>query len=128
MIRGVHHVAIKAQDVLRVSAFYTSVLDLPEVRRFEDDRGLRSVWLDCGGSIVMIERSDAGGATGTREATDPPGLHLLALRIERADREHWRHRLASTGNEIIAETAHTLYVNDPEGNRIGLCCLATSPA
>ena len=49
-----------------------------------------------------------------------PGLHLVALRIERAARADWLRRLAAAGVAVEARTAFTLYVRDPEGNRVGL--------
>jgi hypothetical protein len=45
---------------------------------------------------------------------------LIALRIERAAREAWERRLAAAGVAVEARTAFTLYVRDPEGNRVGL--------
>jgi len=47
-------------------------------------------------------------------------LHLLALRIERAERQEWIDRLAKAGVPLNEQTAFTIYCRDPEGNRIGL--------
>ena len=121
-IHGVHHLAIKAEDVERTARFYTDVLGLTAQRRNEDPRGLRSIWVTCGETILMIER-----ATGARSApvfhADPPALHLLALTISASDRGAWRERLETTGHPVVHETEFTLYTQDPEGNRVGLCHL-----
>lgn len=120
-ITGVHHIAIKARDVQRVAAFYEGPLGLDELDRHHDKQGLRSIWIRCGGAILMVERADNSEAHD-REA-DAPGLHLLALTIEPSAREDWRSRLEAAGHGIQTETEYTLYVQDPEGNRVGLCCL-----
>ncbi len=62
------------------------------------------------------------------EAERPPtsfrdphgGLHLLALRIQPGERHAWERRLEELGVEIVHRTRWTLYLRDPEGNRIGL--------
>jgi hypothetical protein len=59
-----------------------------------------------------------GKAQGKSE--DAPGMHLLALTIAIDEREAWAERLARAGYPIYHQTAYTLYVRDPEGNRIGL--------
>ncbi|MCK6547707.1 VOC family protein [Myxococcota bacterium] len=129
---GIHHLALKTSDVERLAAFYTGVLGLTELRRFTNDRGVRSIWLALGTSILMIERSDAACAgtsgplsdgTGDPKARfihDPPGLHLAALSMAPADRAAWRARFEGAGLGIVHETAYTLYVLDPDGNRVGL--------
>jgi hypothetical protein len=49
-----------------------------------------------------------------------PGLHLVALRIGLADRQAWEDRLAAAGVPVVHRTGFTIYVRDPEGNRVGL--------
>ena len=118
---GVHHVAVKAKDPERTAAFYREVLRLSETDRHEDDRGLRSVWLKASDTVLMIERSDTaqpGPAPAFDE--DPPGLHLLALRIRPEDRSAWIRELEARGHPVVQQTDYTLYVSDPEGNRVGL--------
>ena len=121
-ICGVHHLAIKAEDVERTARFYTEVLGLTAQRRNEDQQGLRSIWVTCGGTILMIERA-TGGRTPPAFHSDPPALHLLALTIPAAARAAWRERLEDAGHRIVHETEFTLYTQDPEGNRVGLCHL-----
>lgn len=114
--------AVKASDVARMADFYRVVLGLPELRRNHDEGGLRSVWLDAAGAILMIERSEAGGPRPEAAAfeSDPPGLFLFALRIAPREHRDWANRLADHEVEIVRRTPHTLYVRDPEGNRVGL--------
>lgn len=117
---AVHHVAIKVADLARAESFYAGVLGLPVLRRWplEAGGGDRSVWLDLGaGAFLALERSD-----GSQPAKDEnaPGIHLLALRIPRAERTRWIARLAEAGHPTYQHTDFTLYVKDPEGNRIGL--------
>jgi catechol 2,3-dioxygenase-like lactoylglutathione lyase family enzyme len=115
---GVHHIAIKVQDLASCERFYVERLGLPVLTRYPAATaagGDRSVWLDAGDdAIVMLERGD--GTPDIAPLDDPGcGHHLLALRIRAADRAAWRARL-----DVVHETAFTLYVRDPEGNRIGL--------
>lgn len=117
-IGGVHHLAIKAADVERVARFYREVLGLAEERRHQDDAGtLRSIWFRAGSAILMIERSTQSGAPiKARDfSADPPGIHVLALSIDPADGPALASALA-----IVHRTDYTLYVLDPEGNRVGL--------
>ena len=116
---ALHHLAVKVRDVDRVAAFYRDVLGLPEQRRHHDARGLRSVWLEAAEALVMVERADAPGEPPVF-ALDPPGLHLVAFRVPPDAWPAWRRRLAEHGVPIVAETEHTAYVQDPEGNRVGL--------
>jgi catechol 2,3-dioxygenase-like lactoylglutathione lyase family enzyme len=122
--RGFHHLAIQVRDLAVEERFYRDVLGLAVLRRWpaRDGVGERSVWLDAGdGSFIALEVV----AAGPTAAEDParatrPGFHLVALRIERASRETWERRLAAAGVAVEARTAFTLYVRDPEGNRVGL--------
>ncbi len=122
--RGFHHLAIQVRDLAATERFYREVLGLAVIKRWpaRHGEGERSVWLDVGdGAFLALERV-AAGATAAEDAAraERPGLHLVALRIERAAREAWVQRLAAAGVAVEARTAFTLYVHDPEGNRVGL--------
>lgn len=117
----IHHLALKAADVERVALFYREVLGLNERDRHFDATGLRSIWLGAGAAILMIERADALPSP-TAFGASAPGLHLVAFTIPSEDREAWRQKLAHAGHPIVHETGYTIYVLDPEGNRIGLSC------
>ena len=45
---------------------------------------------------------------------------MAALAIARDDRSRWEARFAAAGVAVARRTAYTLYVDDPEGNRVGL--------
>ena len=119
-VDAVHHVALKAWDVEVLSAFYQGVLGLVFERTFEDEFGLRSVWLRFGSGRLMIERSEEGGVTNRSFEADPIGFHLLAFSIDASRREAWRKRLQEADCPVVEETEHTLYFQDPESNRLGL--------
>jgi hypothetical protein len=126
---GVHHVAIAVHDLEAVEAFYTGVLGLPILRRWPmtdemtgDVKRDRSVWLDLGeGAFLALERAaDAEVVRAGAPADRAHGYLMIALRIARAARATWEARLAASGVAVVDRTAYTLYVVDPEGNRVGL--------
>ena len=120
---GVHHVAIGVRDLAACEAFYTGVLGLPVLRRWPaaDGAGDRSVWLELGrGAFLALERvaPDAGAAPGA--TGDRPGYLMIAVAIAREARPEWEARLGAAGVAVVRRTDYTLYVADPEGNRVGL--------
>ena len=101
----IHHVALRTRDLARLEQFYASTLGLRVMRR-DDARG--SVWLDAGGTVLMLERAGAdepGVPAGTKD--------LVAFAVD--DKETWRGRVA-----VEAETEHTLYFRDPDGRRVAV--------
>lgn len=116
---GVHHLALKSRDPEALAHFYVRVLGLTEERRHHDQKGLRSIWLDVGGTLLMLERAETEGPRPEYDL-DPPGIHLMALRISIHERDAWRGHLHEHRVPILRETAYTLYIADPEGNRVGL--------
>lgn len=132
-VRGVHHVAIKARDVEASAAFYRDVLGLVEIDRHLDAEGLRSIWLDTGDAVIlMVERAGTSAVTlpepSQRFHADPPAIHVLAFSIAATERGAWRARLIGAGRRIVHETPHTLYVFDPDGNRVGISCWPERPS
>lgn len=119
-VKEIHHVAVKAWNVTALAEFYVTVFGMAQERSFHDEYGLRSVWLTFGSTRMMVERSEEGGVTNRSFSEDPTGLHLIAFSILPEERALWREHLGRKGCEIAHETEHTLYVQDPEGNRIGL--------
>jgi catechol 2,3-dioxygenase-like lactoylglutathione lyase family enzyme len=116
----VHHVAVKVADLARAEVFYGTVLGLPVLRRWPmpDGGGERSLWLDLGaGAFLALERAERHEP---EKADDAPGIHLVALHISRSEREAWIAKLAQAGHPVYQQTDYTIYVRDPEGNRIGL--------
>lgn len=114
----VHHLALGAVDVEGVAGFYASLFGLRERTRHHDgDGALRSIWLELdGGAVLMIERRSA--APRPKPAGVDDGLFLLAFSGDEADREAFAARCHGRGVAIEDRTAHTLYVRDPEDNRV----------
>lgn len=123
-VRGHHHLAIQVKDLAVAERFYAEALGLPVVRRwpFDDGRaGERSIWISVGQGEEFIALEACDVERPPTPFRDPHGgLHLLALRIRASDRGGWERRLAALGVEIVHRTRWTLYLRDPEGNRIGL--------
>ncbi len=120
-IRGFHHLAIQVYDLERALAFYRDVLGFPELQRhLRDDGSLRSVWVSLpdGGFLALEACPEPPRQEPYRRST--PGYLLLALRIDAEARNDVERELVSQGVEIVHRTRWTLYVRDPEGNRIGL--------
>lgn len=118
---GFHHLAVQVHDLGRALAFYRDVLGLTErARHHREDGSLRSIWLDVpgGGFLALEETGELPRPTPFRDAT--PGWLLLALRIRAQERASVESHLARHGVEVVHRTRWTLYVRDPEGNRIGL--------
>ena len=102
---------MRTRDVERLERFYAGVLGLPVVKR-DDARG--SVWLDAGGTMLMVERASEG-----EPAVSPASLELVAFAVPSI--EPWRARVA-----VEAQTAHTLYFRDPDGRRVAVSDYAFS--
>ncbi len=120
-VLGFHHVAVQVRDVARVAAFYTELLQLPELKRFHrPDGSLRSIWVGTStaqaqtqGGFIAVEGAEEG-------ASGALGFSMVALRIEASQRRTIVEELTRRGHPIERETGWTLYVRDPEGNLVGL--------
>src|SRR5438445_482745 len=123
-VHGHHHLALQVKDLSAAERFYVEALGLSVLRRWpwEDGRpGERSVWLSVGAGEEFLALESCDAERPPTPFRDPHGgLHLLALRIVAGERKAWEQRLASLGVEIVHRTRWSLYVRDPEGNRIGL--------
>jgi catechol 2,3-dioxygenase-like lactoylglutathione lyase family enzyme len=120
--RGLHHLAIRVRDLAAAERFYGGLLGLRVVKRWPavSGPGERSIWVDTGdGAFLALEIAGAAHAHAHADA-DADGLHLVALRIDVADRAAWKERLARAGVAVYHETRFTIYLRDPEGNRVGL--------
>jgi catechol 2,3-dioxygenase-like lactoylglutathione lyase family enzyme len=118
---ALHHLAIQCADLAACERFYAEVLGLPVVRRWPaEGGGDRSVWLGLGGEAFLALERASGPPRGVPWESPAPGLHLVALRIGAGERGAWEARLAAAGAPVVHRTRWTLYLRDPEGNRIGL--------
>ena len=108
----VHHLALRVADCARSAAFYAGVLAFPEIRRFEDAGGIRSIWLRAGDAILMLETGLRGDGPG-----DGSG-HVLVFAVDALS--VWEARLGTAGIAIDDRTAYTVYLRDPDGHRVGL--------
>ena len=116
--RRLHHIALGAREVERLARFYAEVFALPELaRHHRPDGQLRSVWLDLGGSILMVERSEA---PPQRVEGIGPGPFLLAFRVEAHERAAWEQRLQAAGAVIESRSEYSSYARDLEGNRVAI--------
>jgi protein-L-isoaspartate(D-aspartate) O-methyltransferase len=121
-VLGPHHLAVQVLDLGVAERFYHGLLGLEIVKRwpYEDGRaGERSLWLRLGEMFLALEKCE--GPAPQTEFRDPQArLHLFALRIAVRDRKAWEEKLSQAGVPIVHRTRWTLYVRDPDGNRIGL--------
>ena len=116
-VSGVHHVALWVHDLQGACDFYRGVLGLTEQRRWHTEAGdLRSIWLEAGSTILMLERAPEGQPP----PAPGPGWRLAALAIDARDRQGWLDRLRDHGVPVADTTAYSIYVDDPEGNRVAL--------
>ena len=117
MTRRIHHLALGAHDVERVAAFYVK-LGLAEVARHtHSDGALRSVWLDAGGTLLMIEKTRAPRSWVENVGAGP---FLIALSVTPEERISLERDLEALGASIESRTDHTSYARDPEGNRVAI--------
>ncbi len=109
----IHHLALRVKDVERARAFYSDLLGLGELRRFEEETGaLLSVWLAAGPTVLMLERQLKG------PGPEAGSGHVLALAVDSL--HEWEERLRAAGVAVVDRTAYTLYLRDPDGHRVGL--------
>ena len=105
-----HHLALRTRDLERLERFYVELLGLAITKRSP-----RSLWLDAGGTIVMLEQADSG-------EPDPSStsMELTCFAIAPADRATWSARLAAAGVAVEGTTQFTMYFRDPDGRRVAL--------
>ena len=118
MTLSCNHIALKVADLEKCERFYANVLGLSVMERHQDKAGTpRSVWFDCDGTILMLEKCEAGKKV---RKDDGPGWHLLAFDIPVEKRNIWKEKLGKAGVKVTNETRYSVYFSDPEGNRLAL--------
>jgi catechol 2,3-dioxygenase-like lactoylglutathione lyase family enzyme len=112
-----HHLALGARDVEKIAGFYATHFGLAELaRHLREDGSLRSVWLELGSSVLMVEATEEG----ERRCGVGAGLFLLALRATPSERRALEARLSAAGIAVESRTDFTSYFRDPEGNRFAI--------
>jgi len=107
----VHHIALRCSDLHRAERFWRGVFGLAVLRR----DGERAVWLDLEGATLMLERASPDEPLPAVGAMD-----FVALAVTPAERDAFTVRCAEQGVALEHETAHTRYVRDPDGRRVGV--------
>lgn len=118
-MRTLHHLALGANSVETVAAFYRDILGLREnTRHHYPDGTTRAIWLELSShAVLMIEHTEQ-----QRPLIDGivPGLFLLTIGIEAVERDSLETRLQDAGHPIESRTDFTSYFRDPEGNRAAI--------
>jgi glyoxylase I family protein len=120
-VEGLHHVALQVRALGPMVAFYREVLGLSVIAEHPGRDGKpRSVWMALSGAFLALETVTGLPATPAPFRNQTPGWFLVALRISATDRERVRMELERAQVPVEHETEWTLYVRDPEGNRVAL--------
>ena len=133
-LKSLDHVVLRVTDLERCLEFYETVLGCT-VEQIRADIGLYQ--LRAGDSIIDL--ADVAGPIGS-EGGSPPGstghnLDHFCIRIEPFDEDELRSHFASYGVEVGPMLNNwggdgrgpSLYIEDPEGNRIELKGPPTHP-
>ena len=124
-ICNIDHVVLRAVDAKRLEAFYTDVLGCPVVRR-QERTGLTQ--LRAGTALIdIVPIKDGDGAAGAGKVRDPNMEHFC-LRVDPFDpaaiRQHLdRHGIACSDVAVrfgAEGRGPSIYLEDPEGNRVEL--------
>ena len=127
-ILGIDHIVLRVRDLPRMTAFYRDTLGCP-VEKVQDEYGL--VQLRAGTGLVDLV--DVAGPIG-RDGGAAPGseahnMEHLCLRIAPWRPEEIVRRFRAEGTEIEDAPSErygadgygpSLYLRDPEGNRVEL--------
>jgi catechol-2,3-dioxygenase len=101
-----------------LAQFYRERLELRQVAQHHHlDGSLRAVWLDLGGSLLMLEHTSN---TPRRVDGIGAGLFLIAVAVSLEQRPVFEARLADAGCAVESRSEWTSYARDPDGNRIAI--------
>jgi glyoxylase I family protein len=125
-LEAIDHVLLLVSDTARATAFYTEVLGCEVISRMPE---YGMIQFRAGRSTVDLV--DVGGAEGAWARPGVRGgrnLDHLCLALVRTDEQALRGHLAAHRVAIVEEGTHSgflgetlsLYVADPDGNRIEL--------
>jgi catechol 2,3-dioxygenase-like lactoylglutathione lyase family enzyme len=126
-IKGLGEIALRVDDLDAMRRFYERVIGLEPLKRFENAVFFKLADGFGGHTqiLALFDRSSQPGYSGLNAATTT--IDHVAFEIERADFDAELKRLQDCGLTVeTAEHAWThwrsLYVDDPEGNRVELVC------
>jgi catechol 2,3-dioxygenase-like lactoylglutathione lyase family enzyme len=109
-----HHLALRSAEPERSARFYADVIGLRDVRRAAaPDGSVRAIWLALDGAVLMIER-----ALKVPQGRSEGSGHVLAFAV--ADLGPWEVHLRACAVDVADRTESTLFVQDPDGHRVGL--------
>lgn len=119
--RKLGHIVLKVRDARKSKEFYVRVLGL-KVAHEDYERG--SVFLSCGEQHHDLALFQL--ASGATPAKEQPGMHHMAWQVGSFDELKAAYReLKDDGFAIDAiehNVTRSLYVLDPDGNRVELYC------
>ena len=130
-VRGVLETCLYASDLAAAERFYADVIGLEPFQRVEG----RHVFFRCGGGVFLVfDAMRTSVASSVVNGAPIPahgatGAGHVAFRVNAAELDAWRGRLASGGVTIESEVrwpngGHSLYVRDPAGNSVELATAA----
>ena len=130
-IRGLGEIALRVADLDRMQAFYEGAIGLELLRRFPQSAFFRIADGVAGHTqiLALFDRAAEPGYQGL--STAHTTVDHLAFAIALEDFAAERARLEAAGLRVeTAEHAwvhwRSLYVDDPEGNRVELVCFDPS--
>lgn len=132
-VLGIGEIVLRVDDMEAMLAFYTGVLGLPLLRRFEDEVAFMKVAQGVAGQVQTLtlfnrrkhsnfdERPWAGWAPGSST------LHHVALTVTVDDYEAMRVFVEQNGiaHNLAVHTWigwRSIFLHDPEGNTVELVC------
>jgi catechol 2,3-dioxygenase len=121
-IQALGEVALRVNNLDRMQAFYTDIIGLELMRRFEHAAFFR-IGNGYAGHTTVLALFDRKSPV---EQERSPIDHL-AFTIALADYESQKRRLESVGLAVTTATHEwvhwrSMYVQDPEGNTVELVC------
>jgi catechol-2,3-dioxygenase len=121
-VQALGEVALRVNRLDEMQAFYSDVVGLELMRRFEHAAFFR-IAEGYDGHIAVIALFDRN----TRVGQDRSTLDHVALTISREDYEPQKQRLQALGLEVTTATHEwvhwrSIYFQDPEGNTVEFVC------
>ena len=124
MIRGLHHVALCAEDVDRLAQFYVDHYGFDVVWQCDVEGSERIVFLRAGNAFLeLFQYHDPPSRLAPRRALTDSGYLHVCLDVEDIDAEHERLTRAGVVFESPPKDAVLLrfcFLADCEGNRVEL--------